>query len=689
MKVRRIRKRDGREAPYDRRKIESAVSRAESAVGEIRPGFASEIGDLVERLLQRRFPDPELAIPGIEDIQDLVEKALVEMGAAEVAKAYILYREKRSQIRAALLVRDSREEARGGAPPGSRSPRVEARDGVEAWSKGRIVAALMSEADLPRASAEEVAARVESRVFASGSKSISTALVREMVDNELVELGYEGALRRQRPIGLPRHDLRRALLDPTARTSNGPGVEEIVSGEILSRYAMEDLLPIYVAERVRSGDLDFEDLSRPHLPLALALPLDALPAGERGAATAALLLPEIGGLSRRVARCLSLEDAELLIADLARSPRGGSALASWLAGLAAITQATGRAIELVLHRPRLGTLEPLVETLARLQREDGQSGLPRVVVDRPDWSDASPAARDAAGRLLAKGLLFASWSSEPDRYAGSGLSRSAGERGARSLAAAATVDLPRIARRAGAWREDAVFEAAVEVLEIALDGLAALRDFQRESRDPSAPRARETFAVSPVGLREALAILGDGDLRADQAARLLAFLGEAGERLAHARGLQVVVAPLYGERSARRFARLDAAQFRVRQPWLFAGPEPADPAGEEAYSTGFEIPDEAALLGALGSVATSALHPASALRRLGLARDPGGREEGARWLEAWESLHRQRGRSRGSAHALYALPAVFHAAPAPAEADAEPPLADLFASPIPGRPADP
>lgn len=688
MKVRRIRKRDGRETPYDRRKIESAVSRAEAAVGEIRPGFAAEIGDLVERLLQRRFPDPELAIPGIEDIQDLVERALVEMGAAEAAKAYILYREKRSQIRAALLVRDSREEARGGAPRGPRTPRVEARDGVEAWSKGRIVAALMSEADLPRASAEDVAARVEARVFASGSKSISTALVREMVDNELVELGYEGALRRQRPIGLPRHDLRRALLDPTARPSSGPGVEELVSGEILSRYAMEDLLPVYVAERVRSGDLDFEDLSRPHLPLALALPLDALPAGERGAAAAALLLPEIGGLSRRVARRLSLENGELLIADLARSPRGGSALASWLAGLAAVTQASGRTIELVLHRPRLAALEPLVVALARLQREDGQGGLPRLVVDRPDWSDASPSARDASGRLLAKGLLFASWSSEPDRYAGSGLSRSAGERGARSLAAAATVDLPRIARRAGAWREDAVFEAAVEVLEVALDGLAALRDFQRESRDPSAPRARETFAVSPVGLGEALAILGDGDLRADQAARLLAFLGEAGERLAQARGLQVVVAPLYGERSARRFARLDAAQFRVRQPWLFAGPEPADPAGEASYSTGFEIPDEAALLGALGAVVTSALHPATALRRLGLVRDPGAREDGARWLEAWESLHRLRGRSRGSAHALYALPAVFRAA-APAETDLEPPLADLFASPVPGSPADP
>jgi hypothetical protein len=151
VKVQRIRKRDGREAAYDRNKIEGAVARAESAVGDPRPGFASEIGELVERLLERRFPDPALAIPGIEDIQDLVERALVEMGAAAVAKAYILYRDKRSQIRAALLVRESGEDARGGLRRGPHSPRVEAKDGVQAWSKRRIVAALMSEAELPRA----------------------------------------------------------------------------------------------------------------------------------------------------------------------------------------------------------------------------------------------------------------------------------------------------------------------------------------------------------------------------------------------------------------------------------------------------------------------------------------------------------------------------------------------------------
>jgi hypothetical protein len=392
-------------------------------------------------------------------------------------------------------------------------------------------------------------------------------------------------------------------------------------------------------------------------------------------------------LARRVSKVLCIEGAETLLADLARVTRGISPLTSWLAGLAAISEASGRTIEIVLHEPRPAALEPLLETLARFERENGQLGLPVVVLDQPLWSAVGAGARDAAGRLASKGILVPCWSEEGERCAGAGLARSAGERGARALIAAATVDLPRIARRAGAWREDGVFETLAELLGVALDGLAALRDFQRESRDPSSPRARETFAVSPVGLREALAILGDGEPREDQAGRLVAFLGEAAGRLGQARGLSIVLAPYFGERSAERFARLDAAQFRVRQPWLFAPPASAGQAEERAYSAGFEIAEESALLAVLGSSGTSSLHPASALRMLAGSPRDATRDEGARLLEAWERLHRLRGRSRGSAHALYALPALFHAVES-TEVDAEPPLENLFATPVPGHHAE-
>ena len=39
------------------------------------------------------------AIPAVEDVQDIVERVLVENGQAKVAKAYIIYRQKRAEIR--------------------------------------------------------------------------------------------------------------------------------------------------------------------------------------------------------------------------------------------------------------------------------------------------------------------------------------------------------------------------------------------------------------------------------------------------------------------------------------------------------------------------------------------------------------------------------------------------------------
>ena len=87
-----IEKRDGRRVAFDRERIASAVARAQVAVGEDDPSFAMEIAELVEYSLARRHAEAvHVGVTGIEEIQDLVERALIELGRAPVAKAYILY----------------------------------------------------------------------------------------------------------------------------------------------------------------------------------------------------------------------------------------------------------------------------------------------------------------------------------------------------------------------------------------------------------------------------------------------------------------------------------------------------------------------------------------------------------------------------------------------------------------------
>ncbi len=97
MSLEHIRKRDGSEVPFDASKIKAAVNSAAEAVdGE--DDIGEEITREVVSYLEIFFADSK-SIPDVEQIQDLVEKVLIEKGYAEVAKAYILYREQHKKLR--------------------------------------------------------------------------------------------------------------------------------------------------------------------------------------------------------------------------------------------------------------------------------------------------------------------------------------------------------------------------------------------------------------------------------------------------------------------------------------------------------------------------------------------------------------------------------------------------------------
>lgn len=92
-----IRKRDGKLVPYDNYKIVNAIFKAASAVGGKDFGLALNLAKVVEETIGKKF-HPN-SIPAVEEIQDVVEKVLIEQGHAKIAKAYILYREQQRRIR--------------------------------------------------------------------------------------------------------------------------------------------------------------------------------------------------------------------------------------------------------------------------------------------------------------------------------------------------------------------------------------------------------------------------------------------------------------------------------------------------------------------------------------------------------------------------------------------------------------
>jgi uridine kinase len=90
-------KRDGRVVPFNQERITNAIYRAAVSVGGRDKATAQGLSDQVVTMVDAAFgPDTP---PGVEQIQDIVEKILIENGHARVAKAYILYRDERNRRR--------------------------------------------------------------------------------------------------------------------------------------------------------------------------------------------------------------------------------------------------------------------------------------------------------------------------------------------------------------------------------------------------------------------------------------------------------------------------------------------------------------------------------------------------------------------------------------------------------------
>ena len=92
-----IMKRDGRLEEWNPEKITRAVLKAMEAVGVGGLEEAKKITSLVVAEVEKRLGEEH--IPSVEEVQDLVEEALMREGLTEVARAYIVYRQKRAEIR--------------------------------------------------------------------------------------------------------------------------------------------------------------------------------------------------------------------------------------------------------------------------------------------------------------------------------------------------------------------------------------------------------------------------------------------------------------------------------------------------------------------------------------------------------------------------------------------------------------
>lgn len=95
--VKKIRKRDGSVVVFHEEKIAGAIWKAVRAVGGKDEEKARELAGKIVSILNEKYG--ETGIPDVEEVQDTVEKILIEEGHAQTAKAYILYRKSRDELR--------------------------------------------------------------------------------------------------------------------------------------------------------------------------------------------------------------------------------------------------------------------------------------------------------------------------------------------------------------------------------------------------------------------------------------------------------------------------------------------------------------------------------------------------------------------------------------------------------------
>ena len=91
-----IKKRDGRIVEFDSSKITAAIAKAGRATAEFDTREARKLTLRVLTLAHELRLGP---LPEVEEIQDIVERVLLDSSFYKSAKSYILYREQHAQIR--------------------------------------------------------------------------------------------------------------------------------------------------------------------------------------------------------------------------------------------------------------------------------------------------------------------------------------------------------------------------------------------------------------------------------------------------------------------------------------------------------------------------------------------------------------------------------------------------------------
>jgi len=253
-----VKKRDGTVVPFDKSKISNAIYLAANAVGGQDKKIAEKLADEAVLFL---YTLKGSKLPEVEEIQDAVEKILIENGHARTAKAYILYRKQREILRKKKLLEKSPEERE--TTDYALFVRTSDDDFVS-WERNKITNALQNETGLELNVAEKIAEETEDTILNSNVNLISSSLIREIVNVKLIEHGLENSRLRHTRLGVPLYDAEKIILYANRENANIPHNPEAtnmtIAETVKKQYMLSEVFSRDVADAHIRGDIHLHDL---------------------------------------------------------------------------------------------------------------------------------------------------------------------------------------------------------------------------------------------------------------------------------------------------------------------------------------------------------------------------------------------------------------------------------------------
>jgi anaerobic ribonucleoside-triphosphate reductase len=138
------------------------------------------------------------------------------------------------------------------------------KEEINLWDKSKIVNSLVLETDANPELAQEIADRVEERIVQGRMNKVTTSIIRELVDLELLERGLGTMHKRHSHVGLPMYDVEQIITSANKENSNTTHNPESINltlaEAILKDFALRNVFSEEIARAHMVGDIHLHDL---------------------------------------------------------------------------------------------------------------------------------------------------------------------------------------------------------------------------------------------------------------------------------------------------------------------------------------------------------------------------------------------------------------------------------------------